>query len=183
MVFSVPYTDIKILALIDGDGMKGAIYNPCQLTKPMPWLDRCPHCREGRQGRVPVKIRRAIQVLCSARPGRSRRDGCDDGYRLALPNGWKIWAGRTDEGWTIRVRKPDGNTLHVVKRTGNEPIEIQEPARGFRSPILLRTLRMLFSAQVPSERDVQAILLPLRKMDPATLTISQRTPCRLTPYP
>jgi hypothetical protein len=43
-------------------------------------------------------------------------------------------------------------------------VGLQESARELRSPVLLRTLRMLFSAQVPSEKDVQAILLPLKQI-------------------
>ena len=175
MVFSVPYTNVKILAIIDGDRMRGAIYNPYQLTKPRPWMDRCPHCKEGQQRGIPVKIRRAIQVLCTIQP-----DG-PDGYKFTLPNRYRIGARRTEKGWGIRIRKPaNGATLHVVKMEGQEPVGLQESAREFRSPILLRTLRMLFSAMVPSEKDVQAILLPLRNQDLMSLPPSQKTPCWLT---
>jgi hypothetical protein len=174
LIFSVPYTDIKILAIIDKERMRGAIYNPYRLTKPMPWLDRCPHCREGLQGGIPVKIRRAIQVLCSIQP-----DG-PDGYKFTLPNRYRIGARRTPKGWGIRIRKPgNGATLHVVKLKGKEPVGLQESAREFRSPILLRTLKMLFSAMEPSEKDTQAILSPLRNQNPASLPPSQKTPCWL----
>jgi hypothetical protein len=163
MVFSVPYTNVKILAIIDEGRMRGAIYNPYRLTKPMPWMDRCPHCREGKQKGIPVKIRRAIQILCTIHP-----DG-PDGYRFVLPNRYRIGARRTEKGWGIRIRKPaNGATLHVVKLEGQEPIGLQESAREFRSPMLLRTLRMLFSAVEPSEKDVEAILLPLKQIYIAT---------------
>ena len=61
---------------------------------PVPWLDRCPHCREGRQKRVPLKIRKLVQVLCSNKP-----DG-PDGYRFTLPNHYRMWPGdcRMDGG-------------------------------------------------------------------------------------
>ena len=138
----------------------------------MPWLDSCPHCREGLQKGLPIKIRRAIQVLCTIQP-----DG-PDGYRFTLPNRYRIGARMTESGWGLRIRKPaNGATLHVVKMDGQEPIGLQESARDFRSPILLRTMKLLFSAQVASENDVQAILLPLRKQDLTSLPKPQRTPC------
>ena len=172
MVFSVPYTNVKILAIIDEGRMRGAIYNPYRLTKPMPWMDRCPHCREGKQKGIPVKIRRAIQILCTIHP-----DG-PDGYRFVLPNRYRIGARRTEKGWGIRIRKPaNGATLHVVKLEGQEPIGLQESAREFRSPMLLRTLRMLFSAVKPNERDVKAILTPIRNQSIDELPPSQRFPC------
>ena len=134
LIFSAPYTDIKILAIVDEDGMRGAIYNPYKLAKPMPWLDSCPHCQEGEQETVPLKIRKLIQFLCSNRP-----DG-PDGYKFTLPNRYRIGARLTPKGWGIRIRKPgNGATLHVVKMEGEEPIGLQESAREFRSPILLRT--------------------------------------------
>ena len=175
LIFSVPYTDIKILALVDRDGMRGAIYNPGLLTMPVPWLDRCPHCREGRQKRVPLKIRKLVQVLCSNRP-----DG-PDGYRFTLPNHYRIVARRLPDGWWIKIRKPgNGASLQVVKLKGKEPIELQESAREFRSPILLRTLKMLFSAREASEKETRAILLPLREANHSPLPLSRRTPCWLS---
>jgi hypothetical protein len=172
LIFSVPYTDIKILAIIDKERMRGAIYNPYRLTKPMPWLDRCPHCREGLQGGIPVKIRRAIQILCTIQP-----DG-PDGYKFTLPNRYRIGTRLTPKGWGIRVRKPEsGDTLHVVKMKGKEPMGLKESARDFRSPILMRMLRMLFSAREANETEIQAILLPLRRQDLTSLSPSRRTPC------
>ena len=174
LIFSVPHTDIKILALIDKDRMRGAIYNPCLLTKPMPWLDRCPHCREGRQKRIPLKIRKLVQVLCSNKPDKP------DGYRFTLPNRYRIGARLTPKGWGIRIRKPgNGATLHVVKMGGEEPIGLQESAREFRSPVLLRTLKMLFSARKANEAEVRAILLPMQSQDLAALPPSRKTPCWL----
>jgi hypothetical protein len=175
IVFSVPYTDIKILALIDDDSMRGAIYNPYRLTKPMPWMSKCPHCREGQQRGIPVKIRRAIQVLCTIRP-----DG-PDGYGFTLPNRYRLGARMTERGWGIRIRKPgNGATLHVVKLEGQEPIGLQESAREFRSPILLRTLKMLFSAVNPNKKDVEAILTPILNQSIDNLPPSQKFPCKRT---
>ena len=181
LIFSVPCTDIKILAIIDEGGMRGAIYNPYRITKPMPWLDRCPHCKRGEQKHVPLKIRKLIQVLCSNKP-----DG-PDGYRFTLPNKYRLGARLTPKGWGIRIRKPgNGATLHVVKLGENEPIGLQESPREFRSlrefrsPILLRTLRMLFSAKKASESEVQAILRPFQEQDPKTLSKPQGTPCHLS---
>ena len=172
MIFSVPHSDIKILALVDRDEMRGAIYNPDLLTMPVPWLDRCPHCREGRQKRVPLKIRKLVQVLCSNKPDKP------DGYRFTLPNRYRIGARLTLKGWAIRIRKPgNGATLHVVKLEGEEPIGLQESAREFRSPILLRTLKMLFSARRSNEAEVRAIMLPMQNQDLAILPPSRRTPC------
>jgi hypothetical protein len=172
LIFSVPYSNIKILALIDKDGMRGAIYNPYLLTAPLPWLDRCHHCREGRQKHVPLKIRKLVQVLCSNKPDKP------DGYRFTLPNRYRIGARLTLKGWAIRIRKPgNGATLHVVKLEGEEPIGLQESAREFRSPILLRTLKMLFSARRSNEAEVRAIMLPMQNQDLAILPPSRRTPC------
>ena len=178
LIFSVPYTDIKLLALVDRNGMRGAIYNPGLLTMPVPWLDRCPHCREGKQKRIPLKIRKLVQVLCSNRP-----DG-PDGYRFALPNHYRIGTRLTPKGWGIRIRKPEnGDTQHVIKLKGKEPMELRGSAREFRSPVLLRTLKMLFSAREPSENEIQAILSPLRTIELNSLPTSQKTPCRLTTFP
>lgn len=175
LIFSVPYTDIKILLLIDERGMRGAIYNPYKLTNPMPWLDRCPHCRKGEQKTVPLKIRKLIQVLCSNKP-----DG-PDGYKFTLPNHYQIGARLTPKGWGIRIRKPgNGSSLYVVKLNGTEPVGLQESARDFRSPILRRTLKMLFSTRETNETEVQAILLPIKNQSLDELTPSQRTPCRQT---
>ena len=55
LIFSVPHTDIKILVIVDESGVRGAIYNPCKLSEPVPWLDRCPHCRKGKQEHVPSR--------------------------------------------------------------------------------------------------------------------------------
>ena len=175
LIFSVPHTDIKILALIDKDGMRGAIYNPCLLTIPQPWLDRCPHCREGRQRRIPLKIRKLVQALCSNKPDQP------DGYKFTLPNRYRIGARLTPKGWGIKIRKPgNGATLHVVKLGGEEPIGLQESAREFRSPVLLRTLEMLFSARKASEAEVRAILLPMQNQELSILSPSRRTPCWVT---
>jgi hypothetical protein len=172
LIFSVPHTDIKILAIVDESGMRGAIYNPCKLSEPVPWLDRCPHCRKGEQEHVPLKIRKLVQALCTNKP-----DG-PDGYRFTLPNRYRLGARLTPQGWGIRIRKPEnGATLHVVKMKGKEPMELQESARDFRSPILLRMLRMLFSAREANETEMQAILLPLRRQDLTSLSPSRRTPC------
>ena len=175
LIFSVPHTDIKILALIDKDGMRGAIYNPCLLTIPQPWLDRCPHCREGRQRRIPLKIRKLVQALCSNKPDKP------DGYKFTLPNRYRIGARLTPKGWGIKIRKPgNGATLHVVKLGGEEPIGLQESAREFRSPVLLRMLEMLFSARKASEAEVRAILLPMQNQELSILSPSRRTPCWVT---
>ena len=175
LIFSVPHTDIKILVLIGKDGMRGAIYNPCLLTKPMPWLDRCPHCREGRQKRIPLKIRKLVQALCSNKPDKP------DGYKFTLPNRYRIGARMTPKGWGIKIRKPgNGATLHVVKLEGKEPIGLQESAREFRSPVLLRMLEMLFSARKASEAEVRAILLPMQNQELSILSPSRRTPCWVT---
>ena len=175
LIFSAPYTDIKILAIVDEDGMRGAIYNPYKLAKPMPWLDSCPHCQEGEQETVPLKIRKLIQFLCSNRP-----DG-PDGYKFTLPNRYRIGARLTPKGWGIRIRKPgNGATLHVVKMEGEEPIGLQESAREFRSPILLRTLKALFSARKATEEEVRAVLLPFRKQDLKALPKTPGTPCHLS---
>ena len=175
LIFSAPYTDIKILAIVDEDGMRGAIYNPYKLAKPMPWLDSCPHCQEGEQETVPLKIRKLIQFLCSNRP-----DG-PDGYKFTLPNHYRIGARLTPKGWGIRIRKPgNGATLHVVKMEGEEPIGLQESAREFRSPILLRTLKALFSARKATEEEVRAVLLPFRKQDLKALPKTPGTPCHLS---
>ena len=175
LIFSAPYTDIKILAIVDEDGMRGAIYNPYKLAKPMPWLDSCPHCQEGEQETVPLKIRTLIQFLCSNRP-----DG-PDGYKFTLPNRYRIGARLTPKGWGIRIRKPgNGATLHVVKMEGEEPIGLQESAREFRSPILLRTLKALFSARKATEEEVRAVLLPFRKQDLKALPKTPGTPCHLS---
>ena len=174
LIFSVPHTDIKILAIVDESGMRGAIYNPCKLSEPVPWLDRCPHCRKGEQEHVPLKIRKLVQALCTNKP-----DG-PDGYRFTLPNQYRLGARLTPQGWGIRIRKPEnGATLHVVKMQGKEPMELQESARDFRSPILLRILRMLFSARRSTEAEVEAILLPLLKQNFNTQRPYQRKPCWL----
>ena len=178
LVFSVPFTDIKILSVIDGDGMRGAIYDPRKLSRPIPWLGKCPHCRDGEQEGLPLKIRKLIQVLCTAKP-----EG-PDGYGLTLPNKYKVGARRDSRGWGVRVRKPRSrSSLHMVKLDGAEPTGIQESARDFRSPVLLRTLKMLFSAREATEDEVQAILLPMRKQPLSELPIEQRTPCRQAMHP
>jgi hypothetical protein len=178
LIFSVPHTDIKILALIDKDGMRGAIYNPCLLTIPQPWLDRCPHCREGRQKRIPLKIRKLVQALCSNKPDKP------DGYRFTLPNRYRIVTRRTPKGWGIRIQKPgNGATLHVVKLEGEEPIGLQESAREFRSPVLLRTLKMLCSAKEARETEIQAILQPMQTPSHEVIPRSRMTPCwRTVPH-
>ena len=178
LIFSVPYSDVKILTIIDGGRMKGAIYNPYKLTKPMPWLDRCPHCREGRQKSLPLKIRKLVQVLCSVRP-----DG-PDGYGFTLPNHYRIGTRKTPKGWGIRVRKPkSGSSLYVIKMDGAEPVGLQESAREFRSPILLRTLKLLFSAKETTEKEIQAILLPMHRQPLSELPNLLRTPCRRAMHP
>ena len=177
LIFSVPYTDIKILSLIDEDEMRGMIYNPYLLTKPMPWTSNCPHCREGKQKGIPVKIRRAIQILCTIQP-----DG-PDGYRFTLPNRYRIGTRLTERGWEIRILKTKrGATLYVVKLEGKDPVGLQASAREFRSPLLLRTLKMFFSAEKPGENEVQAILSPLHKMEINSLPPSRKTPCRMVTF-
>ena len=172
LIFSVPCTDVEILALIDADGMKGVIYNPRLLAKPVPWLDRCPHCKRGQQRHVRLKIRKLVKILCSAKPDRT------DGYRLTLPNRHRINARRTPDGWSLKIRKPGTKTaVQVMKLEGQEPTYFQGSARDTRSPLLLRTLRMLFSAREPDKAEVDAILLPVRNQDPKRLRPSQRTPC------
>ena len=141
----------------------------------MPWLDSCPHCQEGEQETVPLMIRKLIQFLCSNSP-----DG-PDGYKFTLPNRYRIGARLTPKGWGIRIRKPgNGATLHVVKMEGEEPIGLQESAREFRSPILLRTLKALFSARKATEEEVRAVLLPFRKQDLKALPKTPGTPCHLS---
>jgi len=158
LIFSVPCTDVKILAIMERNGMRGAIYNPYKLADPVTWLSSCPHCRAGKQKKIPVKIRRAIQFLCSIKP-----DG-PDGYKFTLPNRYILKTWQTSWGWEIRVRKPgNGDILHMSKPPGSEPIELRESPRGFRSPMLLRTLRMLFSARKADGKEVEAIMLPLKK--------------------
>jgi hypothetical protein len=101
-----------------------------------------------------------------------------DGYRLTLPNRYQIHTRRTPEGWGLRIRKPGSRTsIYVVKLEGQKPAGLQESARDFRSPLLLRTLRMLFSAREPNMTEVDAILLPVRNQDLKKLRPTQRTPC------
>jgi hypothetical protein len=183
LIFSVPYTDLEILALLKDDKMMGVIFNPQVLSKPLPWLSTCPHCRREKQQKYPtdekcrIKARRAIQTLCTIKPERP------DGYRFTLPNHHQLHTRRNARDWVMGVRKPGSrSTLWVKKLAGEEPI-FEGPVREFRSPVLLRTLRLFFSAREPGENEIQTSLLPLLKQDPSSLKPSQRTPCRLITHP
>jgi hypothetical protein len=174
LIFSMPHSNIKILTLINKDRMKGAVYNPYMLTKPIPWSSKCPHCKKGQQKEMPLKIRRAIQILCSNEP-----DG-PSSYKFTLPRNCQIWIHFTSRGWRTMVRKiGDKGSPCAVKLSGTEPMGFQESTPKSRSPILLRTLEMLFSAREADETEIQAILLPLKKQEYTSLPRSRRTDCQL----
>lgn len=178
-IFSMPYTDIKVLTIIDSEGVRGAIYDPGRLTHPMPWLAWCPHCRDGRQKGLSLKIRKAVQVLCTIRP-----DG-PDGYSFTLPNRYRIGARRTLEGWGLRIERPDGagDPLYVIKRHGSPLTRLRDASRSLRSPLLLRTLRLILSAEEADEENTTAILLPMREHPYDKLPRAMWTPCRRAMQP
>jgi len=173
LIFTVPYTDIEILALMGDGGMRGIIYRPHKLTKPVPWLSTCPHCQRGEQRECPIKVRRSIQALCSIKPERP------DGYRFTLPNHYHLYTRKNTRGWVIGVKKPRSTMTLWARALAGEDESFEGSIRDFRSPMLLRTLKLFFSAREPNEREIRACLRPLRDHDPSSLKPSQRTPCRV----
>lgn len=173
LIFTVPYTDIEILAIIEDNRMRGVIYRPHKLAKPIPWLSTCAHCRKGKQKGCAIKVRRAIQTLCSIAPERP------DAYKFTLPNHHQLYTRRDARGWVMRARKPRSTTALWARKLAGEDESFEGPIRDFRSPMLLRTLKLFFSAREPDEMEIQACLQPLLGQDPSSLKLSQRTPCRL----
>ena len=188
LIFKVPYTGIEILAIIEDDKMRGVIYLPNKLAKPIPWLSTCPHCRKGKQKGCPIKVKRAVQTLCSIKPEHpiekqpqlsSQDKKCKDAYIFTLPNHYQLYVRRNTKEWMMRVRNPKSTTTLWVRRLADKNESFEGPIRDFRSPMLLRTLKLFFSAREPNENEIQTCLQPLQNQDPSSLKPSQRTPCRL----
>ena len=166
LTFRVPYTGHEVLVLAGGKRVAGLAYDPLSTDTPVAWLGGCEHCLRGDR-RVPLKVRRAVRCLATLRPTAS------GGYSVKVSTGQRathaVEASREAGSWLLTARRLGGEALAplAVCDVGGAFTVLSGDPQGHRSPVLLRTLRMLLAAKDTSEREVEAALRGLGGATPA----------------
>jgi hypothetical protein len=156
LIFTVPYAGHEVLAISGEERVAGVAYDPLSTSPPTTWLGDCARCLLGSR-RVPLKVRRAVKCLATLKP-------TSTGYSFRVSTGKKtthvVRAKKVREEWVLTVRSRRNKTLTplvvtlqngATKTSGGKP-------RDYRSPVLLRTLRLLLSAREASENEIEAVL-------------------------
>jgi len=126
---TVPYVGTEILAVVGGKSSRGVAYDPCSTRDPVPWSRDCPECRAGRVA-APLKVRRAVQAMCTA--------------RMVSPSsyGLQVVVGKNTRYYLVTLCAKDGSqATRVIKKRNQDP----------RSPVLRRMVAMLTSARESPE--------------------------------
>jgi hypothetical protein len=123
LTLTVPYVHHDVLVVVGRRCSRGVAYDPLSTRAPVPWRGDCPECREGRF-EAPLKVRRAVQAMCTARLVRPSR------YDVQVVVGrnakCRLSASLVSNEWVVKVGTRS-----------------QSP----RSPVLRRTSAMLASAR------------------------------------
>lgn len=138
---TVPYVLHEVLAVVGRRNSRGVSYDPLSTRDPVPWLSNCPECRGGKVA-APLKVRRAIQTLCTARVTSPTSYtiqvvvGKNTRYYLSAVRG-------RNNGWSVRSRstRSDPHRKHAWTKI---------PLGDTRNPVLRRTAAMLASARSAS---------------------------------
>lgn len=142
---TVPYVLTEVLAVVGRKNSRGLSYDPLSTLKASPWDSTCPECRAGKS-EAPLKTRRAIQTLCTARL--TTRKASEPSYDVLVVVGKDARCHLSatyvrSEKWVVRVK-----------------------TRNPRSPVLRRTVAMLQSASMLAEASGEWHDDFLRKMSP-----------------
>ena len=165
LTFKVPYSDIEIVMFATGGEKRshGFIYNPLKAVPPIPWSRDCPHCQKGPKDWKP-SVQQAVRTLGSTRFDPPCR------YEFEVGRNY-LMAGMFDRGdWTLRIFRRDRQlVMDVIQLAGKLPL-YQGPTSDFRSRYIDRALKLILSARVPSDEEIQACLKGLLNVDVSTET-------------
>jgi len=137
LLLVVPYVQTEVLAVVGRRSSRGLAYDPLSTRDPVPWSRDCPECRAGRI-KAPLKVRRAIQSLCTA--------------RLTSPS---TYATRLETGKTlgprydVQVVVGKNARCHLSAayvKNGDWVVSVKTRNQDFRSPVVRRTMQMLSRA-------------------------------------
>lgn len=153
LVFEVPYSDVEIVMFATGNEKRshGLAYNPLKVASPIPWSSDCPHCQKGPKDWKP-SVQQAVRTLGSTRFDPPCRYEFEVGHNYLM-------AGMFDRGdWTLRIFRRDRQlVMDVIQLAGKLPL-YQGPISDFRSRYIDRALKLVLSARVPSDREIQTCL-------------------------
>jgi hypothetical protein len=169
LIYTDPYTGHEILTIGEGVSLFGVAYDPRRTSAPTVWHQQCPHCRGGRQRELTIHLKRMIQLLCTHRSGgfipqhKARVDEYD------VPTNTHVHV--------LRHWKTDGvhhahvlDDQHEVLRASRVPLEkmtFEGDLRKFRSNMIVRGLKLLFSGRPATEAEITSTLLPLAQAQSA----------------
>lgn len=167
--FCDPYSGHEIL--ISTTENLGIVYHPRKIGEPRPWRAGCPHCIEGRQGDLPLAIKRQIKLLCTRTTTNRRSIGFAG---ITTPPVVQYEVPSNSKSFLLTVQRGSDDVRAIVTgggRTGLLEVIHRPKAkdkyighhRSFQSDILHRSLTFLFSERVPSKSEVRAVLTPLIK--------------------
>jgi hypothetical protein len=156
LIFTVPYAGHDVLVIASGGRVAGIAYDPLSTSPPTTWLSDCERCLLGDR-HVPLKVRRAVRCLTTL-----RRSGT--GFSVRVYTGKKcshvVRARRHLGNWVLTVQSRRDESLDplVIDVQGGVARATSGRPRDYRSPVLLRTLRMLLTAREASDREMKAVL-------------------------
>lgn len=142
---TIPYVLTEVLAVVGRKNSRGLSYDPLSTLKAIPWDSACPKCRAGKSA-APLKTRRAIQTLCTARLTTRKASEPSYDVLVVVGNNTRCHLSTTyvrGEKWIVKVK-----------------------TRNPRSPVLRRTVTMLQSASMLAEPSGEWHDDLLRKLSP-----------------
>lgn len=162
-IYTDPYTGYEILAIDDGRVLFGTAYDPRRTATAIPWHQSCPHCRGGRQRELTIHLKRMIQILCTSRSAGfiPQYNARVDEYDVPSNSHVHVIRHWVAEGVHRAHVLDDASEVLRASREPQEKITFEGDTRKFRSNIVHRGLRLLFSARPAEPADIQASLLPL----------------------
>jgi hypothetical protein len=157
LVYSDATSGYEILSIEQGGVLKGVVYHPKKFSIPVVWSDDCTHCRLGQKSAMNIHLKRLVQLLCS-------QDRSEDGLSFIVPTNiqpYHLSCKHDNDGWIVKAKRVGSEeVLDVIARTG-EKVLYSKKLREFQSRLLHRCLRLLFTARVPTDTELSAILKPL----------------------
>ncbi len=165
-IYTDHYTGYEILTIDDGRFLFGTAYDPRRTTTAIPWHQSCPHCRQGRQRDLTIHVKRMIQILCTNRSGGFVPQYSARVIKYDVPSNSHSHVIRhwiTDGVHHAHVLDYDSEVLRA-SRAPQEKITFEGDTRKFRSNIVQRGIRFLFSAREAKSSEIRASLAPLAQI-------------------
>ena len=157
LIFSDPYSEHEVLLLAHPPEVIGVIYHPRSTSTPIPWRSGCLHCVCGERLDLNLHIKREIKMLCTHKTSRGKTmykiPSNSQPYSLSLKPSLV--------GWQAEVARTGASLILNVVHSFPGKITYSGELRRFRSPILHRSLKFLFSARQASKNEIASCLREL----------------------